>query len=137
MIVKGPDAAQTDPMEAKEFVERTGVDCLAVSIGTQHGHYNAEPKLNIDRLKAIKEVVNVPLVLHGGSGTPSDQVQESIKHGIRKINVATDVLTAVADSFEELKKQPDFKYNTAMFVHSKDAAKDFIKGKMKEFRFEN
>ena len=49
----------------------------------------------------------------------------------------TDVLTAVADSFEELKKQPDFKYNTAMFVHSKDAAKDFIKGKMKEFRFEN
>ncbi len=137
LIVKGPDAAQTDPMEAKEFVERTGVDCLAISIGTQHGHYTAEPKLNIDRLKAIREVVNVPLVLHGGSGTPSDQVQESIKHGIRKINVATDVLTAIADSFEEIKKKPDFKYNTAMFINSKDAAKDFIKGKMKEFRFEN
>lgn len=136
LVVKGPDGAQTDPKEAKEFVERTGVDCLAVSIGTQHGHYNAEPNLNIERLKAIKAVVDVPLVLHGGSGTPLDQVQESIRHGIRKINVATDVLTAVADSFEELKKQPDFKYNTAMFINSKNAAKELIKGKMKDFRFD-
>ena len=103
LIVKGPEAAQTDPEEAREFVERTGVDCLAVSIGTQHGHYIAAPHLNIERLKAIKEAVDVPLVLHGGSGTPIDQVQEAIRNGIRKINVATDVLTAVADSFEELK----------------------------------
>lgn len=137
LIVKGPEAAQTDPQEAKEFVERTGVDCLAVSIGTQHGHYVAAPKLNIERLKAIKEVVDVPLVLHGGSGTPIDQVQESIRCGIRKINVATDVLTVVADSFEDLKKQPDFKYNTKMFINSKNSAKEFIKGKMKDFRFEN
>ena len=137
LIVKGPEAAQTDPAEAKEFVERTGVDCLAVSIGTQHGHYVAAPHLNIERLKAIKEVVDVPLVLHGGSGTPIDQVQEAIRNGIRKINVATDVLTAVADSFEELKKQPEFKYNTAMFIHSKNSAKEFIKGKMKDFRFES
>lgn len=136
LIVKGPEAAQTDPQEAKEFVERTGVDCLAVSIGTQHGHYIAAPHLNIERLKAIKAVVDVPLVLHGGSGTPIDQVQESIRCGIRKINVATDVLTAVADSFGELKKQPDFKYNTGMFVNSKNAAKKFIMGKMKDFRFE-
>ena len=83
LIVKGPEAAQTDPQEAKEFVERTGVDCLAVSIGTQHGHYVAAPHLNIERLKAIKEVVDVPLVLHGGSGTPLDQVQEAIRCGIR------------------------------------------------------
>ena len=137
LIVKGPEAAQTDPQEAKEFVERTGVDCLAVSIGTQHGHYIAAPLLNIERLKAIKEVVDVPLVLHGGSGTPLDQVQEAIRCGIRKINVATDVLTAVADSFETLKKQPGFKYNTAMFINSKNTAKEFIKGKMKDFRFEN
>ena len=137
LIVKGPEAAQTDPEEAREFVERTGVDCLAVSIGTQHGHYIAAPHLNIERLKAIKEAVDVPLVLHGGSGTPIDQVQEAIRNGIRKINVATDVLTAVADSFEELKKQPEFKYNTAMFIHSKNSAKEFIKGKMKDFRFES
>ena len=135
--VSAEDAMYTDPAQAKEFVERTGVDCLAVSIGTQHGHYIAAPHLNMERLKAIKEAVNVPLVLHGGSGTPIDQVQEAIRNGIRKINVATDVLTAVADSFEELKKQPDFRYNTAMFIHSKNAAKEFIKGKMKDFRFEN
>lgn len=79
----------------------------------------------------------MPLVLHGGSGTPLDQVQEAIRCGIRKINVATDVLTAVADSFETLKKQPGFKYNTAMFINSKNTAKEFIKGKMKDFRFEN
>lgn len=135
LVVKGPEAAQTDPEEAREFVRRTGVDCLAVSIGTQHGHYTFEPKLNIERLKAINAAVDVPLVLHGGSGTPTDQVQEAIRCGIRKINVATDVLTAVADSFGELKKQPGFKYNTAMFVNSKNAAKELVKGKMKEFMF--
>ena len=105
------------------------MDCLAVSIGTQHGHYVAAPHLNIERLKAIKEVVDVPLVLHGGSGTPIDQVQEAIRNGIRKINVATDVLTAVADSFEELKKQPEFKYNTAMFIHSKIPQRNLSKEK--------
>lgn len=136
LIVKGPEGAQTDPQEAKEFVARTGVDCLAVSIGTQHGHYVAAPKLNIERLKAIKALVPVPLVLHGGSGTPIDQVQESIRCGIRKINVATDVLTAVADSFEQLKQKPDFKYNTGMFVNSKEAAKQLILEKMRQFRFE-
>ncbi|HIR93056.1 MAG TPA: class II fructose-bisphosphate aldolase [Candidatus Egerieimonas intestinavium] len=136
LIVKGPDAAQTDPEEAREFVKRTGVDCLAVSIGTQHGHYTFAPQLNIERLKAIKAVVDVPLVLHGGSGTPLDQVQEAIRCGIRKINVATDVLTAVADSFGQLKEKPDFKYNTAMFINSKNAAKELIKGKMNDFRFE-
>ena len=92
LVVKGPEAAQTDPEEARIFVEKTGVDCLAVSIGTQHGAYVAAPHLNIPRLQAIHKVVNVPLVLHGGSGTPVDQVQESIRNGIRKINVATDVI---------------------------------------------
>lgn len=135
LIVRGPEAAQTDPAQAKEFVERTGVDCLAVSIGTQHGQYIAAPHLNIARLKEIDSAVDVPLVLHGGSGTPLDQVQDAIRHGIRKINVATDVLTAVADSFEKLKEQPGFKYNTAMFINSKNAAKEFIAGKMKDFRF--
>ena len=135
--VLGPEAAQTDPAEAKEFVERTGIDCLAVSIGTQHGHYIATPKLNIERLAEIDAVVDVPLVLHGGSGTPIDQVQDAIRHGIRKINVATDVLVSVADSFETLKKQPDFKYNTKMFINSKECAKEFIKTKMKQFRLDN
>lgn len=137
LIVKGPEAAQTDHSQAREFVERTGVDCLAVSIGTQHGQYAAAPHLNIARLKEINSAVNVPLVLHGGSGTPLDQVQDAIRNGIRKINVATDVLSVVADSFGKLKAQPDFKYNTAMFVNSRNVAKEFIMGKMRDFRFES
>jgi fructose-bisphosphate aldolase class II len=136
LIVKGPEAAQTDPAEAKEFVERTGVDCLAVSIGTQHGHYIAAPKLNIERLKAIRALVNIPLVLHGGSGTPTDQVQESIRNGIRKINVATDVLTAMIDEYVSLTRENGFKYNTAVYPKVKDAMKELIKDKMRQFRFE-
>ena len=65
-------------------MERTGIDCIAVSIGTQHGVYVAAPHLNIERLKKIHDVVDVPIVLHGGSGTPKEQVQEAIRNGIRK-----------------------------------------------------
>lgn len=136
LVVKGPEAAQTDPAEAKEFVERTGVDCLAVSIGTQHGHYIAAPMLNIERLKAIHELVDVPLVLHGGSGTPAEQVQDSIRNGIRKINVATDVLTAMIDQYVAVTQEPGFKYNTTVYPKVKDAMKELIKGKMKQFIFE-
>jgi len=135
LVVKGPEGAQTDPEEAAEFVRRTGVDCLAVSIGTQHGAYVAAPSLNIDRLKKINDVVDVPLVLHGGSGTPVEQVQESIKNGIRKINVATDVLTAMIKTYTELSTQEGFKYNTAIYPKVKDAMKEFIKSKMNDFRF--
>ena len=135
LIVKGPEGAQTDPAEAAEFVARTGVDCLAVSIGTQHGAYVAAPRLNIERLKKIHEVVNVPLVLHGGSGTPVDQVQDSIRNGIRKINVATDVLTTMIKTYTNLSTQEGFKYNTAIYPKVKDAMKDFIKSKMKDFSF--
>jgi ketose-bisphosphate aldolases len=135
LIVKGPEGAQTDPQEAKEFVERTGVDCLAVSIGTQHGQYTATPKLNIERLKNIRAVVDIPLVLHGGSGTPIEQVQESIRHGIRKINVATDVMIAAVNSFEDQKKNSGFKYNTAMFEGAVTAAKALVAERMKAFSF--
>ena len=128
-----PESAQTDPEQAREFVERTGIDCIAVSIGTQHGVYAAAPHLNIERLKKIHYVVDVPIVLHGGSGTPKEQVQEAIRNGIRKINIATDVLIAVANSFEDMKQKPDFKYNTGMFVNSQACAREFIKGKMREF----
>ena len=110
LVVKGPEAAQTDPAEAKEFVQRTGVDCLAVSIGTQHGQYTGTPILNIERLREINEILDIPLVLHGGSGTPIEQVQESIKYGIRKINIATDVLTAMISKYAALAGEPGFKF---------------------------
>ena len=135
LSVNEAEAMQTDPDEAAEFAERTGVDCLAVSIGTQHGAYVAAPHLNIERLKKIHEVVKVPLVLHGGSGTPVEQVQDSIRNGIRKINVATDVLTTMIKTYTNLSTQEGFKYNTAIYPKVKDAMKEFIKGKMLDFSF--
>ena len=81
------DNVLTEPDEVAKFVELTGVDALAVSIGTAHGVYHSEPELNIDRLKELDAVSPVPLVLHGGSGTPDDQVQAAVRHGICKVNI--------------------------------------------------
>ena len=134
IAVKGPEAAQTDPEEAREFVARTGIDCLAVSIGTQHGQYRFEPKLNLERLKKIKAAVDVPLVLHGGSGTPMEQVQESIRNGIRKINICTDIVIAMGQQYVRTQAEDGFRYSTAsLFLPAYEAAKKEISGKMKAF----
>ena len=88
----------TDPAEAGEFVKRTGVCCLAVLIGNAHGHYKKTPCLDIDRVKAIRESTGgLPLVLHGGSGIPDEQVKAAIAAGIRKMNIGTDVCCAFAE----------------------------------------
>jgi fructose-bisphosphate aldolase class II len=81
----------TDPVQAKDFVKRTGVDCLAVSIGTVHGTYKGTPNISVDRLKEINAVVDIPLVLHGGSGTPIETIKECIANGICKININTEM----------------------------------------------
>lgn len=134
VAVQGPEAAQTDAQEAKEFVERTGIDALAVSIGTQHGQYRFEPKLNIERLKKIKELVDIPLVLHGGSGTPMAQVQESIKNGICKINICTDIVMAMGEQYLTSQQKEGFRYSTAsLFQPANEAAKAVIAEKMRAF----
>lgn len=84
----------TDPQEAAEFVRRTGVDSLAVAIGTAHGIYKGEPKLELDRLAEIRKTVDIPLVLHGTSGVPDETVKECVKKGICKVNYATDLRIA-------------------------------------------
>ena len=86
--------AYTDPGEAAKFIEQTGADFLAVSIGTQHGVYKAEPKLDLNRLAEIHSAVDVPLVLHGGSGLSDDDFRNTIAGGIRKVNVFTDIILA-------------------------------------------
>lgn len=89
----------TDPQKAAEFVARTGVDALAISIGNAHGFYSKRPSLDFELLKAIRDQVDIPLVLHGGSGTPLDQLHKAIDLGICKVNVATDIGKAFTDSF--------------------------------------
>lgn len=97
----------TDPAEAKDFVEKTGVCCLAVLVGNAHGHYKKEPKLDIQRIKDIREACGVPLVLHGGSGIPDDQVKAAIASGMRKMNIGTDVCCAFADGTKETLADPN------------------------------
>ena len=90
-----PGESLTVPEEVAKFVEITDVDALAVAIGTSHGVYQKTPELRIDRLDEITAVCDRPLVLHGGSGTPDDQMQNAIHHGITKINIYSDVLYAL------------------------------------------
>lgn len=91
ITVDEKDAMITTVEEALDFSERTGVDYLAVSIGTAHGVYKTTPELKFDRLTEIKEAVKKPIVLHGGSGVPDDQVVEAVKRGVAKINVDTEL----------------------------------------------
>ena len=84
------NAALTDPKMAKEYVERTGVDCLAVAVGTAHGVYSGTPYLDFPRLAEIAATVDVPLVLHGGSGTGDENLAKACTMGISKINVGTE-----------------------------------------------
>lgn len=84
----------TDPAKAREYADRTGIDCLAVAIGTAHGAYSGEPHLDFERLKAIGREVDIPLVLHGGSGSGNDNLVKAIQCGITKINIATDLFVA-------------------------------------------
>lgn len=96
------DAMFTDPKEAHEFVERTGVDYLAIAIGTAHGKYKGVPKLDIDRLKKIKSDLNMPIVLHGASGVGPDQIEMAIANGVNKINIDTDLRCAYTDKVREI-----------------------------------
>ena len=84
----------TTVAEAKEYLENTGVDALAVAIGSAHGVYKKKPKLNVERLKEIADAVSVPLVLHGGSGLSDDDFKNTIREGIAKVNIFTDLCLA-------------------------------------------
>ena len=105
-VAQGDETSLTSVEEAVSFAEATKVDALAVSIGTAHGYYKAEPKLDIARCKAIGDALpELPLVLHGGSGTPLDAVRESIRCGMAKINIATEYMdTYLKSSRAELDK---------------------------------
>jgi fructose-bisphosphate aldolase, class II len=94
----------TDPDDAVTFVEQTGVDSLAIAIGTFHGFYPAhlKPELKLDLLKEIKSRVSIPLVLHGGSGNPDDEIREAARIGINKINISTDIKVAYHDKMREV-----------------------------------
>ena len=101
-VAMGDETALTDVQEAVDFAKATGVDALAVSIGTVHGFYKAEPKLDIARCQAIADALpDVPLVLHGGSGTPLADVRRAVEAGIAKINIATEFMDTYLKSTQK------------------------------------
>jgi len=100
---EGGEIIYTVPSEALEFVQQTGVDSLAIAIGTSHGLYpkDLDPKLRIDLLKEIKALLPIPLVLHGGSNNPDSEIAEAVKGGINKINISSDIKAAYHDAMRK------------------------------------
>ena len=129
----------TEPDKVAEFVEKTGVDALAVSIGTSHGVYIKAPQLDIARLDLIKAASNIPLVLHGGSGTPADQLAAAIAHGICKVNIYSELLTAWnSEMLAQLQELPHMAAWPAVLRKKPDAAmREVIRQKIRFFGSDN
>ncbi len=105
----------TDPMEAKDFVEQTQVDSLAVAIGTAHGFYEGTPVLDKERISQIRKVVSVPLVLHGSSGLSDEDVRECVERGMCKVNFATELRAAYTDAVKKLLEEKPETYDPKAF----------------------
>jgi fructose-bisphosphate aldolase, class II len=129
------ESAFTDPDSALDFVQKTGVDLLAVMVGSAHGAYKIEPKLDIERIALIKERIGIPLVLHGGSGIPDVQIRKAVAAGIRKINVATDLCQAFYRGFRNLTSEdPAFSKPLDMFFGAAKASiEEFVSGRIEVF----
>lgn len=122
----------TDPMEAKEFVERTGVTSLAVAIGTAHGFYKGTPVLDKERVSEIRKVVSIPLVLHGASGLSDNEVRECVRRGICKVNFATELRAAYTDAGKKLiEEKPDTFDPKKLGVVGMEAVKQLVMERMK------
>ncbi|MCJ7841292.1 class II fructose-bisphosphate aldolase family protein [Lederbergia sp. NSJ-179] len=128
----------TDPKDAIVFVEATGVDALAVAIGTNHGQYKSKTEVNVPLLKEIDAVVDVPLVIHGGTGVKETDIPELINNGIRKFNVGTELLVAwtktAKETFGETKETKSLRHN---IIPCNQAVKEIVKHKINIFMNKN
>lgn len=121
----------TDPEEAKEFVARTGVDSLAIGIGTAHGFYVGTPVLDIELVAKVREVVDVPLVLHGASGLSDEDVSECVKRGMCKVNFATELRVAYTDATKKFAQEDPKAFDPKKYGKvSMEAVKEQVKYRM-------
>ncbi len=121
----------TDVDEAVEFVERTGIDSLAVAIGTAHGFYVGTPVLDKERLSAIAAVVDIPLVLHGASGISDEEVADCVRRGIAKVNFATELRVAYTDAIKALIVEKPETFDPKAFGNvGMKAVKELVKNRM-------
>lgn len=130
-----PAAYYTVPSQAKDYVDRTGVDALAIAVGTAHGTYKLPPKLDFERISEIARTIDTPLVLHGGSGLSDDDFRTAISRGISKVNIFTDINQAGARAATEAYKEG--KGMTDMILPSIEAVKQSVITKMCLFGSEN
>lgn len=132
--VEENDKVYTQPADAVAFVKATGVDALAIAIGTNHGQFKSKTEVNIPLLKEIDEVVEVPLVIHGGTGVKEEDYPELINNGIRKFNVGTELLVnwtqTAKDSFEETAVNKSLRHNV---MPANQKVKDIVKHKINLF----
>ncbi|EDP7543315.1 ketose-bisphosphate aldolase [Listeria monocytogenes] len=126
----------TKPEEAEEYISRTGVDTLAVAIGTAHGIYpkDKEPKLRLDILKEIKDLVHIPLVLHGGSANPDAEIAAAVEIGIQKVNISSDYKYAFYKKCREILSTTELWDANAIYPDCIHAAKEVVKYKMELFQ---
>lgn len=120
----------TDPSQAAEFVERTGLDSLAIAIGNQHGHYTAPPKINFEILAKVRDAVSIPLVLHGASGIGDEDIRHAIDLGITKINIHTELCEAAMDAIHAC--PPDEHYQ-GLNIKARDAVQARAEEKIRLF----
>jgi len=131
IVVDERDALLADPEECRTFVERTGVHTLAPAIGTAHGIYKGEPNIDFDRIGRIAGLVETPLVLHGGSGIPAEQVKRAVSLGMAKMNVATELRIAFSDAIKDIfAANPDENDPRKYMVPAKAAVKRLAIEKM-------
>ncbi len=131
-LVNADDNPYTDPNEAVRFVAESHADFLAVGIGTSHGIYKGEPKVNVQRLKEIHQVISIPLVMHGTSGVPDDVVRQCVKNGICKVNYATDLRIAFTRGVRSvLSENPDVYDPKKYCARGREEVKAYVMDKIK------
>jgi len=132
--VSDREAMYTDPEEARYFVEKTGVESLAIAIGTAHGQYKGEPQLDFARLEKIKKMVKIPIVLHGSSGVPDEAVRRAISLGVCKVNIDTNIREAfVWEMRRRIEADPTEIDPRKLLGPARDAAIAIIREKIRVF----
>jgi tagatose 1,6-diphosphate aldolase GatY/KbaY len=132
IVVADDEALMADPEECVKFVELTGVSTLAPAIGTAHGIYKGDPKIDFERIKQIAERISIPLVLHGGSGIPEEQVKRCVSLGMSKMNIATEIRIVFSDAIKAVFAQnPEENDPRKYMIPAKKALKEAAIEKMR------
>lgn len=134
LTVDAREAALVQPKEAKEFVQATGIDALAPAIGSAHGHYQGKPELAFNRLREVRDVTGIPLVLHGGTGIPDEDIRQAISLGVSKINVNTENQSAFTDAIRAVFEKDKKVYDPRKYLGpAREAIKEAVRAKIRLF----